>query len=101
MMIDINDLKFKFRFRDDPEFLATMTLVIGPFEIKSFRVFKSQFEENVKRYFIKPPANRGKGGKWIDIFWTNSKDDWALLEEKALEQFAKEQDDYLLGKFKT
>ncbi len=77
---------------------ATMTLIIGQFQIKGFRVMKTKFADNAERFFIKPPANRLKTGKWIDLFWTDSKDDWKLLEKKALKQFDEEQSAFLMEK---
>lgn len=99
MRINIEDLKFKFKFKDDPEMPATMILIIGQFEVKGFRVFKTKFAENTSRYYIKPPANRTGSGKWVDIFWVNVPKDWKLLEKLALEQFEREQEEKLLGEF--
>ena len=98
MRININELQFKFKFRDDPEMPATMVLVVGQFEIRGFRVLKSKFEENATRYYIKPPSNKTSRG-WVDIFWVNAPKDWSLLEKLVLEQFSKEQEEKLLKEF--
>lgn len=98
MNINIDDLKFKFKFRDDPEMPATMTLTVGQFEIRGFRVLKTKFDENTNRYYMKPPANKAGSGKWVDLVWVNAPKDWRLLEKLALAQFDREQTDKLLGK---
>ncbi|MFA6532994.1 MAG: hypothetical protein WCT22_03280 [Patescibacteria group bacterium] len=96
MRINIDDLKFKFKFKDDPEMPATMVLIVGQFEIRGFTVRKSKFDENAKRYVLYPPANRSASGKWIKIFWTELKEEWELLEKRALKQFEEEQTDKYL-----
>lgn len=96
MTINIDDLKFKFKFKDDPEMPATMVLIIGQFEVRGFTVRKSKFEENKKRYVLYPPSNRSSSGKWIKIFWTELKEEWELLEKGALKQFEEEQTDKCL-----
>lgn len=98
MKINIDDLEFKFKFRDDLEMPATMILIIGQFKVKGFTIRKSKFEENNKRFVLFTPSNRSANGKWIKIFWTDVKDDWKLLEKKVLEEFDKQHSEYLLNK---
>ena len=98
MKIDINDLEFIFKFRDDDEMPAIMTLIIGQFQIRGFPVRKSKFANDSKRFALFPPSNRtGKGG-WVKIFFTEIKKDWYLLEQRALTQFDIEHSDYLTNK---
>lgn len=97
MIINIDELQFKFKFRNDPEFPATMTLVVGQFQVRGFRIMRTKYEDNKKQYYLKPPSNRTGRGAWIQLFWTDSKDDWKLLEDKALEAFDKEYDEITTG----
>jgi hypothetical protein len=98
MKIKVNELEYEFKFMENnDEMPAIMTLIIGQFKVKGFRVMKTKFEDNDKRFVLYPPANRTGGGKWIKIFWTDVKEDWSLLEKEALEQFDKEHTEYLLN----
>lgn len=98
MRINVNELSFEFKFKDDDEHPATMILKVGQFQIRGFRIMKTAFEENKKRFVLFPPANRTRNNKWIKIFWTDIKPDWELLENLALKQFNKEHEEYLLSK---
>ena len=102
MKINIDDLKYEFKFRereDSDAFPATMILRIGQFEVKGFSVRKTGFEENEKGFFLSPPSNRIGGGKWIKLFFTEIKEDWGKLEANALKQFNKEHQEYLIKVF--
>lgn len=96
MKIDIKDLKIKFKFRDDPEFPANVTLTIGQFEVRGFSIRKSQFEENSKRFVMYPPASRGGKG-WIKICFVYDKEDWKEFEDWVLKKFEEEHTEYLFG----
>lgn len=100
MFINVNDLKFEFKFRDQADmdkFPATMTLIIGQFKIKGFSIRKTIYEENKNNFVLFPPSNPAGGGKYIKLFWTKPKENWKELEEKALEQFKKEHEEFLLN----
>lgn len=102
MKINIDDLKFKFKFReggDSETFPATMVLAIGQFEIRGFSVRKTAFKENPNGFVLFPPANRSSGGKYIKIFFTDIKEDWHKLENKVLERFEKEHTTHLSAIF--
>ena len=95
MRIDVNELEFKFKFRDEQDFPATTVLTIGQFEVRGFSVRKTQYKDNAKNFVLFPPASKaGKG--WLKIFFTDDKNNWKLLEEKALKQFDREHTDYLV-----
>ncbi len=98
MKLNIDELEYKFKFHENEQMPATMTLFMGQFQIRGFRIMKSQYTDNSKRFVLFPPANRTGRGKWIKIFFTEIKDDWALLEQRALAQFDIEHTDYLIGK---
>jgi len=97
MTIDLKALKFKFKFTDNPEMPATMTLTIGQFEIRGFTIRKSKFEENKEPFVLFPPANRSWKGSWIKIFWTDDKEIWKLFCKEVLEKFNLEHTEYLLN----
>ncbi len=96
MKISIDDLKFKFKFKENDNMPAIMTLIIGQFEVRGFKVLKTQFEENRQKFVIYPPSKSLDHNKWLQLFWTEDKEDWNLLCKKALEQFDKEHTDWLL-----
>ncbi|MBN1325870.1 hypothetical protein JW977_02735 [Candidatus Falkowbacteria bacterium] len=96
MTIDLNALKFKFKFTDNPEMPATMILIIGQFEIRGFTIRKSIFE-NKEPFVAYPPANRSGGGKWIKIFWTDDKELWNSFCKLVLEKFNTEHTEYLIS----
>ena len=89
MKLDINEFTFQFKFKDDPQMPAVLTLLIGQFQIRGFRIMKSKFADASKTHYLTPPANRLGNGKFIKLFWAD-KEDWALLEKRALEQFDEE-----------
>jgi hypothetical protein len=96
MRIKIEDLEFKFKFRDDEDFPATMTLFIGQFEVRGFTIRKTKFSDNSNNFALFPPANRSGHGKWVKIFFTEIKNDWKELEDRVLQQFNEEHTDYLI-----
>lgn len=96
MKIDITTLEYQFKFRDDNDFPATMILKIGQFEIKGFRIMASQYQDSAKRFFLKPPSNRVQNGKWLNIVWMDSKDDWSEFEKFALKKFDDEHTENLM-----
>lgn len=98
MKINIEDIEFQFRFHDNEQMPATMTLLIGQFAIRGFKIMKSKFTENKYPFTLFPPSSRTGSGSWIDIFWTDIKNDWEFLKRKALEQFSREHAKYLLEK---
>ena len=89
MKIDINEIRFQFKLKDNPQMPAVVTLFIGQFQIRGFRIMKSKFDDSSKRHYLTPPANRLGNGGFIKLFWAD-KEDWALLEKRALEQFDEE-----------
>lgn len=94
MKIDPSEITFKFRFREDENFPATMVLNIGEIEIRGFSVRKSQFKENSCPFVIFPPASKaGKG--WLKIFYTANKSLWSEIQNAALAQFDKEHSTHL------
>lgn len=95
MDINVNELKFEFKFRDDEMAPALMTLFIGQFKIKGFVVRKTKFNDNNKRFWLSPPIIYS-GQRSIKTFWTENKKDWILLEKRALEQFDQEQTNELI-----
>lgn len=97
MTIDLNALKLKFKFTDNPEMPATMILTIGQFQVRGFTVRKSKYEENNEPFVLFPPANRSAGGKWIKIFWTDDKDLWKSFCKIALDKFSIEHTEYLIN----
>ncbi len=96
MKINTHEISFRFKFRDDINFPATMTVVIGQFEIRGFTVRKSKFEDANQLYAVFPPSKNVGGPKWLHLFYTPDKKEWVLFEKVALEKFKKEQDRHLL-----
>ncbi len=100
MNVNKDQLQFKFKFQDNDDFPAGLTLVIGQFEIRGFTIRKTKFSSNVKRYALFPPAKGLGGGKWLHLFRAPDKKDWQELEDIVLEQFDKEHSDYLMTNLK-
>jgi hypothetical protein len=101
MNVNLDELQFEFKFRDEEKFPAQMTLIIGQFKIKGFSVRKSNYEDSDVKFVLYPPASPAGHNKWIKLFWTSSKPDWKMLEEKAIKQFNNEHEEYLLSNVNT
>ena len=84
MKINIENLEFKFKFRDNEDLPATMTLIIGQFEVRGFRVRKSKFSDSEQRFVLFPPAVSAGNNKWIKIFFCYDKESWKKLETVVL-----------------
>ena len=96
MKINIAQLEFKFKFRDDIDFPASMTLLIGQFEVRGFTIRKSKFQNNDKRHALFPPAKNMGGKKWLHLFHSPDKKEWDELQDAAIKQFNEEHENYLL-----
>jgi len=96
MNINVDELQFEFKFRDDENFPAQMTLIIGQFKVKGFTVRKTSFEISDKSFVLFPPSSPSGRGKWIKLFWTDDKPDWELLEKKALQSFHNKHTDFVI-----
>lgn len=92
MNIDIEALEFRFQDKSgSPDTLATMTLMIGQFQVRGFRIMRTQYPENGEDLVLFPPSNRSKGGRsWVKVFWTDDKESWSRLQEIALAEFRQE-----------
>lgn len=97
MTIDLNNLQLKFKFTDNDEMPATMTLLLGQYEVRGFSIRKSKFEENKEPFVVYPPANRSKKGGWIKIFWTDNIELWKSFSKAVLVKFNSEHTEYLLN----
>jgi hypothetical protein len=93
MKINISDLDFKIKLTDKDEMPAIVTFVVGQFEIRGFTIRRTKFKESIKRFVLYPPANRVGINKWIKIFWTEDKEEWAKIEDTVLEKFNTEFDE--------
>lgn len=89
-------MEFKFKFRDDVDFPASMTLVLGKYEIRGFAIRKSKFPNEKIRHALYPPAKNLGGAKWLHLFYVPDKAEWSKLEKAVLEKFYPEQDEYLM-----
>ena len=96
MKINIHDIAYKFKFREDIEFPATMTLIVGQFEVRGFTVRKSKYTDSNQLHAIFPPSKNVGGSKWLHLFYTPDKKEWVLLEKAALQKFNKQHEKYLL-----
>ncbi len=101
MKINVDDLVFKFKFRDDGDFPAQVTVTIGQFEVRGFAIRKTNFPTGTKRHALYPPAKSMGGGKWLHIVRAPEKGDWQKFEDIVLEQFDKEYTDYLMTKLNS
>ncbi|PIR03773.1 MAG: hypothetical protein COV59_03815 [Candidatus Magasanikbacteria bacterium CG11_big_fil_rev_8_21_14_0_20_39_34] len=101
MTITTADMKFKFKFRDDIDFPASMTLLIGQFEVRGFTVRKSKYPNGSVRHTLYPPSKNVGGAKWLHIFYVPNKEDWAKIERAALDAFYAEFDDHLMHEMNT
>jgi len=95
--MNIEEIKFKFKFRDEIDFPATITLILGVFEIRGFCIRKSKYPKGNIRHALYPPSRNVGGYKWMHIFFCSDKKIWAKIEDKALEEFYHQQDKYLLS----
>lgn len=91
MRIDEYEIKFEFKFTDDPAAPARVILDFGKFKIRGFRIQATKFGENKNKYFLSPPSVRGRGG-WLKIFWIDDEKLWEKIEWEVLQQFEKEHD---------
>ena len=97
MKININDLEFRFKFSDNERMPATLTIVVGQFVNRGFKIIRSKHEDSTKKFLLFPPSNK-VGNNYIDIVRVPDKDDWHLLEEAVLKKFDEEYDNYLMDK---
>ncbi|PLX26815.1 hypothetical protein C0583_05985 [Candidatus Parcubacteria bacterium] len=98
MKISIEDVNFKFTYRDDEKLPAIGTMLVAQFEINGFTIRKSKFETNTQQFVLYPPSVPYGDKKWKKIFFTEDKIFWDELTKKALNQFSEEYDNYLIGK---
>ncbi|NMC51527.1 hypothetical protein GYA54_02225 [Candidatus Kuenenbacteria bacterium] len=87
MKINIDELEFNFKFKNDDNMPATMTLVIGQFEVRGFKVVATHYESNKNKFKLYPPSKSMGNDKWFHLFFTPDKNEWGKIEQRALEKF--------------
>lgn len=96
MKIDQYNLKYEFKFRDETDFPATMTLIIEEFmEIRNFTIRKSDYRNNELKFFLTPPSIRLKSNKYLSIFRLTEKNEWNRFQIKVIKEFEKQYDTHL------
>lgn len=72
--------------------LASVTVIIGPCQIKDFSIRKSKTMGNSEEQslFLTPPVKKMGANKWFKLFWTD-KDTWKEIEQLAIQQFLESQ----------
>lgn len=99
MKIDPKEISLKFKFHDKENMPATVTISIGQFDVRGFRVMRTKFEENKGRFVLYPPAIRGGGGRFMDIVRVADKEDWKQFEQFVLHRFDEEYSTHLMNAF--
>ncbi len=96
MKIDPQEVELKFQFRNDDNMPALVTLTIGCWEMRGFRVMKTKFLDNKSRFVLYPPAIRGRSGKFTDVIRLTEKKEWEELQKIVLHKFDQEQNKFLM-----
>ncbi len=94
IIIENENLKINMKIIDDPDSKekAIVTIALGPFKIKGFRIREGEYMTNKEgsKLWLTPPAYRSRTGKFHKEFWCEDKVLWKEIEEKILAKYNEE-----------
>jgi DNA-binding cell septation regulator SpoVG len=97
MKIDIQKIEVKFQFKNNENLMAQVTMTLGQFELRGFRIMKTKFKDNKSRFVLFPPAVPCGGGKFMHIVRIVDKKYWEELQDFVLAKFDQEHTEFLMA----